>query len=73
MKMTVTMGRINRKNEEVVTDVFFHSSTQILLTVKNFDEQYEIMIAEILRRIDEFIKMGSGAGTLKTYCVWIRT
>jgi hypothetical protein len=58
--MTVKMGRINRENEEVVTDVFFHSSTQILFTAENFDEQYETMIAEILRRIDEFTKMGSG-------------
>lgn len=51
--------RTKRENEEIVMNVFLYSSTQIFLAVENFNEQYEIMIAEIFWSRWDF-KMGSG-------------
>ena len=58
--MIVRMIKLDKVGEEIETDVFFHSESDIFLLESDYNHQYEEQISTITRKIDEFVKLGSG-------------
>ena len=58
--LTVKMTKFDKVGEEIETDVFFHSESDILLLESDYNSQYEEHSNTINRKIDEFVKLGSG-------------
>ena len=58
--MTVKMIKYNREDEEVTMKVVFYGDVEILLHETDFDSQFNKQVTYIIKKIDEFVKLGSG-------------
>ena len=58
--MAVRMIKYNREQEEVIQEVVFYGDVEILLHEADFNSQLNEQIACITKKIDEFVKLGSG-------------
>ena len=58
--MTVKTMKYNREDEEVTMEVVFYGDVEILLHETDFDTQFNEQVTCITKKIDEFVKLGSG-------------
>ena len=58
--MTVKMIKYNREDEEVTMKVVFYGDVEILLHDADFNSQCKEQVICITKKIDEFVKLGSG-------------
>jgi hypothetical protein len=58
--VVVTLYKYDRDNEKITYSPAFRGSVESLLTIDDFDSQFNEQVDLIMRRFNEFLSMGSG-------------
>lgn len=67
------MVKINRENEEVKMNTSFRADIVTLLTIENFEEQFNEQLILVMRRVEEFLLNGSDWSILKVLSIHLNT
>ena len=54
------MTKTNREGEDVTIDAYFQSDLDTMVLEYDFDDRYDAHVDNMMRRIEEFVKAGSG-------------
>lgn len=60
LALHVTLFKLNAQAEEVFLDTFFRGEVEALLLTSDIEQQYNAQVELVMRRLNEFLRSGSG-------------